>query len=350
LDGVPVGRRASRKSALTLATSALAGDASRLLAECTARIAPELAEVERILAAEMSSALPPVQKLVEHCSRLRGKRLRPILVLLSARACGGIRPEHKKLAAVIEMIHTATLVHDDILDDAVTRRHSPTVSAAWGNERAVLMGDYLFARAYHLAATLDSTLACRWIGAATTLVCEGEIQQVENRGNLDLTEAGYLQIVRGKTAELTAVACRLGAHYAGAKVAETDVLEHFGRDLGVAFQIADDVLDLWGEEWVTGKSLGTDLAKQKLTLPVIHYLNTADPAARERMRSELRRHEAHARESIRDELEAHGALDYAWYKAHEFAASAREALCGIPPSLDREALSLLAGAVVKRGF
>ena len=189
------------------------------------------------------------------------------------------RDAHPVLAAVVEMIHTATLVHDDILDEAMVRRHAATVNAEWGNETAVLLGDYLFTHAFHLAASLDSTRACRWIGHATNKVCEGEMQQVHHRGNLDLDEGDYFAIIEGKTAELTAVSCRLGASYAGAPEATVAALDRYGRNLGIAFQIADDVLDIWGEERVTGKSLGTDLEKQKLTLPVIHLLRVVEPAA-----------------------------------------------------------------------
>src|SRR5262245_23345896 len=185
------------------------------------------------------------------------------------------------------MIHTATLVHDDILDEADIRRHASTVNAEWGTEPAVLLGDYLFTHAFHLAASLESTRACRWIGSATNLVCEGEMQQVHHRGNFDLDEEGYFAIIRGKTAELTAVSCRLGAAYAGAPDATVAALERYGRDLGVAFQIADDVLDIWGDERTTGKSLGTDFEKQKLTLPLIRLLAVSPPATAERVRAVL---------------------------------------------------------------
>ncbi len=188
----------------------------RKLGVLYAPIAAELAEAERVFAAELASRYAYVQHLVDHCADFRGKRLRPALVLLSARASGAVRPDHPVLAAVVEMIHTATLVHDDILDESLIRRHAATVNAEWGNETAVLMGDYLFTHAFHLAASLETTLACRWIGHATNLVCEGEMQQVHNRGNFDLDEDAYFAIIRGKTAELTAVACRLGAHHAGA--------------------------------------------------------------------------------------------------------------------------------------
>src|SRR5262245_43522607 len=212
------------------------------------------------------------------------------------------------------MIHTATLVHDDILDEADIRRHASTVNAEWGTEPAVLLGDYLFTHAFHLAASLESTLACRWIGRATNLVCEGELQQVHHRGNLDLDEAAYFSIIQGKTAELTAVSCRLGAHYAGASAALVQAMEGYGRDLGIAFQIADDVLDLWGEELNTGKSLGTDLKKQKLTLPLIRFLATAPPATASAVRLLLAEPEPDRRR-LRDYLDSSDALEYSWGRA-----------------------------------
>jgi octaprenyl-diphosphate synthase len=322
--------------------------AQEVLASIYAPIAQDLAEAERIFAEELGSRLPLVQNLVEHCTHLRGKRLRPALLLLSAQACGGVRPAHPVLAAVVEMIHTATLVHDDVLDEAVIRRHAATVNAEWGNETAVLMGDYLFTHAFHLAASLESTLACRWIGRATNLVCEGEMQQVFNRGNLDLDEPAYLAIVRGKTAELTAVSCRLGAHYAGAPEDTVEALASYGRDLGVAFQITDDVLDIWGEERTTGKTLGTDLEKQKLTLPLIRLLNTAAPAEADRIRDLLCDHQSDRRLALRPLLERSAALEYAWSRAQDLASRASAAIEGLPSSPARNILHMLARFVVSR--
>ena len=290
-----------------------------------------------------------MQSLVDHrMPDFRGKRLRPTLLLLSARASGGVRPEHPTLAAVVEMIHTATLVHDDILDEATIRRHTATVNAEWGNETAVLMGDYLFTHAFHLAAGLDTTLACRWIGRATNLVCEGEMQQVHNRGNADLDESAYLAIIRGKTAELTAVSCRLGAHYAGADEATVAALDAYGRDLGVAFQIADDVLDLWGDERTTGKSLGTDLEKQKLTLPLIRLLGTAPAGRAARIRRMLAAPVDETRREIKPYLESSGALDYAWERATAFAARASESLDILPETAAKGLLRSLSQYVVRR--
>src|SRR4051812_22735588 len=318
------------------------------LAGIYAPIADELAEAERIFAAELGSRWAFVQQLVDHCSDFRGKRLRPALLILTAQACSSLTPAHPVLAAVVEMIHTATLVHDDILDEAFIRRHAATVNAEWGNEAAVLLGDYLFTHAFHLAASLESTLACRWIGHATNLVCEGEMQQVHNRGNFDLDEDAYFAIIRGKTAELTAVSCRLGAHYAGASEATVQALENYGRDLGVAFQIADDVLDIWGDERTTGKSLGTDLEKQKLTLPLIRLLAVAPPDSAERVRALLAHARPEHRRELRPYLEAAGALDYAWARAEACAASAAAALDILPPSSSKDLLRTLTRYVVRR--
>lgn len=312
-------------------------------------IAAELAEAERIYAEELGSRYPFVQHLVEHAADFRGKRLRPVLVLLIAQASGGLRKEHPVLAAVVEMIHTATLVHDDVLDESMVRRHAATVNAEWGNEAAVLMGDYLFTHAFHLAASLETTLACRWIGHATNLVCEGELLQVHNRGNLDLDEPTYRAIIAGKTAELTAVSCRLGAHYSGASQEVVQAVETFGRELGIAFQIADDVLDLWGDERTTGKTLGTDLEKQKLTLPLIRFLASAGEADARQVRSILAS-STPDRKALRPFLEASGALQSTWETAHDHARTAAESLAILPDGPAKAILEGMARDVVQRPY
>lgn len=333
---------------MSLSSLSQSEETGRKLSALYAPIAAELAEAERIFAGELGSRFPFVQLLVDHCADFRGKRLRPALVLLTGQACGALTSAHPVLAAVVEMIHTATLVHDDILDEAMVRRHAATVNAEWGNETAVLLGDYLFTHAFHLAASLDSTLACRWIGAATNLVCEGEMQQVHNRGNFELSEDDYFAIIRGKTAELTAVSCRLGAHYAGASESVVHALENYGRDLGVAFQIADDVLDIWGEERLTGKSLGTDLEKQKLTLPVIRLLATSSAETAEAVRQLLMETSPEHRLGLRPYLEESGALDYAWQRAQRSVAHALGALEVLPDSAAKQVLRVMAQYVVRR--
>src|SRR5262245_7035606 len=194
-------------------------------ADLYAPIAQDLEEVERILAHTLESPRPCVARLTNYLEHYRGKRLRPALLLFTARACGRVTPAHHVLGAVVEMIHTATLVHDDVLDEAAVRRHVSTVNARWGNQNSILLGDYLFTHAFHLASSVE-VQACRLIGEATNRVCEGELQQGVERGNLDLTEAEYLDIIDGKTAELTACCCRLGALYSGAT---PDVVERLSR-------------------------------------------------------------------------------------------------------------------------
>jgi octaprenyl-diphosphate synthase len=311
-------------------------------------IAGDLASAEAIFQKELLSRFPFVQTLVDHCADFQGKRLRPALLLFSGRACGPLSDDHAVLAAVVEMIHTATLVHDDVLDLAVIRRHAATVNAEWGNQTAVLLGDYLFTHAFHLAASVESTLACRWLGAATNRVCEGEMQQAFHRGNLDLDERDYFDIIEAKTAELTAVSCRLGAYYAGATEPTVAALDTYGRNLGIAFQIADDVLDIWGEERATGKSLGTDLQQQKLTLPVIKLLALADQESAHKIRNMLASAKPDSRRALKPLLEESGALNLAWQTAKQHVRLALEALECLADSEATAALRTLAQYVIRR--
>jgi octaprenyl-diphosphate synthase len=311
-------------------------------------IAADLEEVERVLARTVETTRPGVGRLVEHLWHYRGKRLRPALLLLTARACGRVTAAHHLLGAVVEMIHTATLVHDDVLDSATVRRHVPTVNAAWGNQASILLGDYLFTHAFHLSSTLGDARACRLIGEATNRVCEGELHQDCERGNLSLTENAYFAIIDAKTAELTACCCRLGALYSGMAEAVVERLAAYGRALGVAFQIADDLLDLVGEERSTGKSLGTDVEQQKLTLPLLRLLQDAPAEKAARVRHILRTPGNHKREALRPLLLDSDALDYARERAEEFAARARGELECLPQSECRMILEVLTQRVIQR--
>jgi octaprenyl-diphosphate synthase len=311
-------------------------------------IAADLEEVERILARVLKNKHARVAEVVEHVHHYRGKRLRPMLLLLTARACGRVNPAHHILGAVVEMIHTATLVHDDVLDGARVRRRVATVNAVWGVQTSVLLGDYLFTHAFHLASTLDDVRACRLIGAATDRVCEGELCQVLQRGNLELSEAEYFDIIDGKTAELTACCCHLGALYSGSPPEVVQALARYGRSVGLAFQIADDLLDLVGEEKTTGKSLGTDLEQQKLTLPLIHLLAHGGAGLAPRIRQILSSPDNHKREALRPCLIEGGGLEYARRRAEELAAQARGELSCLPPSPCRSILEALTERVVHR--
>lgn len=318
------------------------------LAALYAPVQAELDEMEQGLQREFSSQDPFVDRLARYGFRLGGKRLRPALVLLCAQACGGVRPAHRVLAAALEMIHAASLLHDDVLDEATVRRHLATLNARWDNEASILIGDYLLARAIEMVGMLDSPLASRAIGIASRTVCEGELRQVQWRGHFDLSEEDYVRIIADKTAALTACCCQLGAHYADADAETTARLTRYGQYLGIAFQITDDVLDLLGDESVVGKSLGTDLAKQKPTLPLIRLLCASTAEQRGEILEIVQRSGNHRAEALRPRLLASDAVSYAQDAAAQYSRRAAEELGSLGPSPARDALVGLTEFVVQR--
>jgi octaprenyl-diphosphate synthase len=317
------------------------------LQDLYAPIAAEMAEVERILKRELRNPHPFVDELVRYGCLLGGKRLRPALLLLTAKALGEVKRDHLTLAAVVEMVHTATLVHDDVLDEADMRRHLATVNSRWDNEASVLLGDYLFTHAFYLASTLDDVIGCRMIGRATNAVCEGELRQKGTRGNFELSETDYLEIIEGKTAELTACSCQLGARFAEASDEVVEQMDGFGRDLGIAFQIADDLLDLLGQDATTGKSLGTDLEKQKPTLPIIRALETL-PESDRRELLELLKSDVRRNELLLPFFEKTDAIGYARQRAQSYAERASKRLDALPESPSKKVLEVMARFVVAR--
>lgn len=331
----------------TLPAEPAARPAPKLSALAFAPVAADIAEAERIFDRTLAPHRGPFGPLVEHLKHYRGKRLRPALLLLTAKACGGVVPHHHTLAAAMEMIHTATLVHDDVLDESDLRRHAATFNAKWGNKVSILLGDTLFTHAFHLTSTVDGR-ACRITGEVTNRVCAGELRQVTERGNLDLTEADYFDIIDGKTAALTACCGRLGALYAGADDATAERAAHYGRNLGLAFQIADDLLDLVGTEDAAGKTLGTDLEQQKLTLPVIHCLNRLPAGEATKLRDAIRAGGDGLGLRVLAALERTQSVAYAKRRAEELARSAKQELEGLPRSESRAILEAVADWSVKR--
>jgi len=337
---------------------------SPMLDALYAPVLSEMQRVEDVLKRELRSEYAAVDEMLRHGNMLGGKRLRPALLLLAARLFGKPNDDHIKLAAVMEMIHTATLIHDDILDEADRRRHLATCNAVWDNEAAVLLGDYLFTHAFYLASTAESTLACRVIGEATNAVCAGELRQVRARGDFDLGEDAYFEIIDAKTAKLCECSCQLGALYAGATEGEVASLSAYGKHLGIAFQITDDLLDVLGDPRATGKSLGTDLEKQKLTLPLIRTLELADARERDEIINLLaardsepiwegessagrqnpaetdRARRTSMRERLLPYLQRHNAVQYARAAAARHADLAQRHLAEVP---DDEARGILAG-------
>lgn len=311
----------------------------------------------------LQSDVLAVQRLTQHVERYRGKMLRPALVALSAGAVGGDLsavlsgpkgPSLEVIGAVCEMVHMATLVHDDVLDEADTRRRGRTVNAMSGNETAVILGDYLIAGAYHLCSTLDEQATALRVARASMVVCSGELLQLDRRDDLALDEATYFEIIDRKTAELIAAACELGATAGGGSTQAVAALEAFGRRIGSAFQVRDDLLDLTGREEVVGKSVGRDARKGKLTLPVIHHLRAATPDERAHSLALALRAaqeasgDAPAR--LRQRLTDTGSIGHAQSVAESIVAEARGHLEPLADSPARRTLLAMADAVVQRAF
>lgn len=309
-------------------------------------IAADLARVEVILTESLGRYAGALSPVVGHLRHYHGKRLRPALMLLTARACGTVTSAHHHLAAAVEMIHTATLVHDDVLDDAQLRRHHPSINAIWGNKVSILLGDLLFSKAFHLASMVGDATACERIGDATNRVCAGEMLQTCETGNLDLNEETYFEIIDGKTAALTECASHLGAVYAGASDKVIEQMRRFGQTLGLAFQIGDDLLDLEGDEATVGKTLGTDLAQGKLTLPLIRLLASCEGAERVQLRDWLQMPDGHGK--IISILRQSDALVSARAEADRLAQQASEELAILPDSEAKMVLSNLPAWAVRR--
>ncbi len=273
----------------------------------------------------------------DYVLRAQGKNLRPALVALTADALGKPSDDHVTVAVVIEMVHLATLVHDDVMDEAEMRRGRLTMSANWGNDLAVLLGDCLFARALTLAASFPVPDICRAVAMATNTVCSGEILQTQHQGEFISREL-YFKMLRMKTAELFALSCELAAFLAKAPPPWQQALRKFGLSFGTAYQIYDDCLDLFGSEAAAGKSLGTDLAKGKLTLPVLLLWERAQPREREHLRSLMRPWHPDAMEALSKYLKDYDTLALALEIMREHLRAAASALESLPAAMGRDGL------------
>ena len=321
-----------------------ASDIAHLIEDIT----PHLREVEALFHEELHSDLANVNELTEYVGKFRGKMLRPILVMLCGGAAGEIKPAHVTIATVVEMVHMATLVHDDVLDEADMRRRGATLNALKGNEAAVMLGDYLISHSYHLCSSLNSQAAARMIARTTNQLCEGELLQLHNRDNLNLDEETYLTIISRKTASLIATSCYLGAHFAGADEVTSKRFEKFGLSLGIAFQIKDDILDLIGDARAVGKTLGLDIAKRKLTLPIIHFLQHAPIEHQELCRSLLRSGEPNSVERIRNLITPSDSIQYARDRAARLVDRAKQGVTDIAGGDGTSALRTIAEFVLER--
>lgn len=318
-----------------------------------ALVRPQLERLNRELLQDLAPGHREMLPLVDHVGGFRGKQLRPVLTFLAGMAVrgaahgGGLGDDVVTVAKVVELLHTATLVHDDVLDSANVRRRIATVNQMAGVEVAVLLGDYIYAKAFHMAVQLHDPTAARWLAETVRVICQGEITQVLHRFDFQWTEARYFTVIAEKTASLYAAACRLGGHYSGGTEARLRALEEFGSELGIAFQIVDDCLDLDGDERVVGKSLGTDLTKGKITLPLL-YLLQRDAGQMERLRAVLGKSESEALRMLRSEFPLEHAVAYAMEEAQRRIGMAQASLSILPPGPARDALHQLASFVVTR--
>ena len=269
-------------------TAASAGAKPGVFAEVFALLAPHQAELDRFLHGQLAAFEPEIRAMADYCIDTSGKRIRPALVFLSGwRGPAVVTPDLVRVAAVVELVHLATLVHDDIMDGADVRRNRRTAAREYGPTAAVLLGDALFAHALHLATQFPTTEICAAVSESTRRVCAGEIVQTLRRGSTNITRADYQRIVDLKTAELFRVSCFLGAKLAGYEPGYIEAASRFGRHLGIAYQIYDDLVDFFGDEARIGKTLGTDLASGKLTLPLLALLERLPAAERAVLLSEV---------------------------------------------------------------
>jgi octaprenyl-diphosphate synthase len=319
------------------------------LERLVAPVSDGLARMREILARQVAESSAAVADMTGHVGRFRGKQLRGALVLLSGDATGNATDEHPAVAAIVEMIHLATLVHDDVLDGADVRRRVATVHQRWDNQVAVLLGDFLYARAFALSTDLSSRLASRVLSEATRRICVGEIEQSTLRYDFELTDERCEAIAGAKTATLYAAACELGARYPGGREDLGQELASYGHEVGLAFQIVDDCLDVVGDAEVVGKSVGNDVEDGKVTLPVLHAYRRAGPRARARVR-EIYTQPGLARrvELLREACDLSAGVESALARATELARRAQQRAAALPHSPAQAALADLADYVLER--
>lgn len=305
----------------------------------------QLEEVDLRIAQQAAEFDPAIEGYVAYAIGGRGKRLRPLIALLSGGATGEVTSKHIDLAVIVELIHIATLVHDDIMDEAERRRAQPTVNARWGNSLSVLLGDCLFAQALNLSTDFDNAQISRAIARAAREVCSGEIIQTQRRFDLHLGIDDYLRIVKMKTGSLFAVAAELGAVLNHAPAATTQSLRAFGMSVGAAYQIYDDCLDIAGDESAIGKTLGTDLRKGKLTLPVLMLLKSAPASERKRYCEWILGENSEAIAKLLKTAATNDALKASVDYGQELIREAQGELEGLPGSRHADSLASLGDAV-----
>ena len=305
------------------------------LDKVNALVAADLGRVNQLILKRMDSNVALIPQLAGHIIAAGGKRLRPTLTLAAARLCGYKGERHVALAACVEFIHTATLLHDDVVDESDLRRGLATANNVWGNQASVLVGDFLFARAFQLMVEDGSLEVLDILSSASAQIAEGEVAQLTTANNTETSESAYLEVIRGKTATLFAAACRVGSVVAGRPQAQEEALDNYGLNLGIAFQLVDDVLDYSASQAALGKTVGDDFREGKITLPIILAYRRGDDQERAFLRrtmEDLEQTEDDLGRAI-ELLGRHGTLADTIERARHYGAIARDAL-GIFPETD----------------
>jgi octaprenyl-diphosphate synthase len=314
----------------------------------TQTIAPDMDAVNRVIRQRLHSEVPLVNQIAEYIISAGGKRIRPVLVLLVANAYSYQGVAHHELAAVVEFIHTATLLHDDVVDESSLRRGRATANALFGNAASVLVGDFLYSRAFQMMVSLNNMRVMQILSDATNVIAEGEVLQLLNMHDPDVSEERYLQVIRSKTAKLFEAAAELGALISGANDDQIAAAGEYGRSLGTAFQLIDDVLDYAGDAAEIGKNVGDDLREGKPTLPLIYLMSHGTEEQRQLVRSCIENGDEQHFDTILAAITASGALDYTRRAAEVAAQRASDAIAGLPASDYKDALLQLARFAVDR--
>ena len=308
----------------------------------------DMAAVDALIRDRLASEVVLINQIADHIISAGGKRLRPMLVELAGRACGPVSAEHHQLAAIIEFIHTSTLLHDDVVDESDLRRGRSTANALWGNAPSVLVGDFLYSRSFQLMVELYRMEVMRILADTTNRIAEGEVLQLLHVHNPDTDEAAYLRVIERKTAVLFAAGTQLGALASGADALTQQKMHDYGMSLGYAFQIADDVLDYTADASDLGKNLGDDLSEGKATLPLIHAISHSPEPVRSRLREIIENGDGGAMPEVLAAIRATGGLEYSQRRAAEYSNAAENALDGLPENEATAALRGLARYAIER--
>lgn len=313
-------------------------------------VADEFSAVNQLIIDQLHSDVDLVENIGHHLIDAGGKRLRPLMVLLTCKALGYSEQQHLSLAAIIEFIHTATLLHDDVVDTSNLRRGRPTANAEWGNAPSVLVGDFLYSRAFQIMVSIGNMDIMAILSNTTNVIAEGEVQQLINAKNPDLSEAAYLDVINKKTAVLFAAACETGAVLSGASAQQRTALKEYGLQIGIAFQLVDDALDYQGDAQTLGKNIGADLSEGKPTLPLIYAMDKGSEEQRTLIRHAIEQCDVSKLSAIIGIVQTTGALDYTFDCAKKAVQAALLQLQLLPESEYRTAMHQVAEFAIDRTY